>query len=293
MDLKYTFSEMALLSVGTNPRSLKRLINTLSLLNIIRTMDIEYSQSENYETLINFGLVCAQIAYPKLYSFLIQEPDYKSWNEQTAKKHRLPEINESQQALLEGTTEFDEMWEKVLFRLCVSDPYLSSRIFQISQFLNFLAQQIPEKEKASFGDEIQRILGFSAVTSVNLETTSRKSTAAKFAKIRFKNWEEFEEEFKLNRRDAKYLGVVKLVHDYLMSEYADLIIPQYGTNTLTFNVVNKKTKGGTRVFLYNTFHKQHMLVHHARAKLFTESDFTDEVKTAIRNSFNNLSAIQK
>lgn len=267
-DVRESVSELALMSVGTNPRSLKRLINTLSLLNIIRTTEDNEGEHVQHETLINFGLVCTQIAYPKLYSFLIQEPDFPNWDEQTAKKFRLPEINESQQALLDGTNEFDEVWELVLFRKCSNDPYLSARVFQISQFFNYI-KNIAIPKNVKFGDEIQRILGFSAVTSVNIEAGSQKAAAPKFAKVRFDTWADFEKEFRLNRSDANYLDAVKELHDHVLSAYGDLVKPQYGTNTLTFNVVNKKQKGGTRVFLYNTFHKQHMLVHQASKKIYT------------------------
>jgi hypothetical protein len=290
-DVKSSVSELALLSVGTNPRSLKRLINTLSLLKIIRDIDADGSQSEEYETLINFGLVCAQIAYPKLYGFLIQEPDFKSWDDKTAKKYRLPEINDSQQVLLDGTNEFDEEWEKVLFRLCVVDSYLSSKVFQISQFFNYLAQLIPEK--LSFGEEIQRILGFSAVTSVNIEAGSRKSVAPKFAKVRFDNWNDFEKEFKINRPASQYLDVLQNLHDFVMRDFGDLIRPHYGPNTLTFDVVNKKVKGGTRCFLYITFHKQHIMIYPAKQKIVKTEDLNEDVKVAIRLSFNNLSSIPK
>lgn len=292
-NVKSSVSELALLSVGTNPRSLKRLINTLSLLKIIRDVDAVGSQTDQTETLINFGLVCTQIAYPKLYSFLIHEPDFKSWDEQTAKKYRLPEITESQQVLLDGTSEFDEDWEKVLFRLCVVDPYLSAKVFQISQFFNYLAQLIPEKH--NFGDEIQRILGFSAVTSVNIEAGSRKAVAPKFAKVRFENWSDFAKEFKINRPDANYLDVLKSVHDFVINEFGDLVRANYGPNTLSFDVVKRKQKGGTRSLLYITFGKQNIVLYPYTHKIFihTTEDFNMEAKKIILDIFNNLSSVQK
>ena len=70
--LKDKLTDFAMLSVGTNPRSLKRLINTLSLLNIIDKRK-NNSNKEAYELVINFGLVCIQIAYPKIYQALIED----------------------------------------------------------------------------------------------------------------------------------------------------------------------------------------------------------------------------
>lgn len=83
--LKDKLTDFAMLSVGTNPRSLKRLINTLSLLNIIDKRK-NNSNKEAYELVINFGLVCIQIAYPKIYQALIEDTNYKEWNEKQQRK---------------------------------------------------------------------------------------------------------------------------------------------------------------------------------------------------------------
>lgn len=293
-DIRNSVSELALLSVGTNPRSLKRLINTLSLLNIIRLQEGEQNKHEKYELLINFGLVCTQIAYPKLYSFLIQEPDYKAWSENTAKKYRLPEISESQEAILEGTDEFDEEWEKVLFRKCINDPYLSQKVFTISQFFNFMGQLIPSK--LNFGDEIQRILGFSAVTSINIEAGSQKAIAPKFAKVRFDNWEDFEKEFKANYAKLDILVALKKVHDYMIDEYGDLAKPNYGPKTLTFDVAQRETR--SRCFFYIDFNEKVASVHgdgHVVIQQFTKmnDELTEENRLVFLNRFNLLSKVKK
>ena len=109
--LKEKLADLTLLSVGTNPRSLKRLINTLSLLNIIGKTQGD-TNKEIHELLINYAFVCIQIAYPKIYELISEEPAYREWNEQTAKKLRLPELTESQLIVLNSTSEFDEDWEK-------------------------------------------------------------------------------------------------------------------------------------------------------------------------------------
>lgn len=82
------FVEIVKKSVGTNPRSLKRLINTLSLINIIQnTKEAQeiFEQKDFYESIINFALVCVQIAYPKLYDFLVIESEFTAWDLDTAK----------------------------------------------------------------------------------------------------------------------------------------------------------------------------------------------------------------
>ena len=85
MSLAETLSTITRLSVGTNPRSLKRLTNTLALISII--YDEQNGEKSNVTTLdklINFALVCVQIAYPYIYNQLTEEPDFKAWNERIA-----------------------------------------------------------------------------------------------------------------------------------------------------------------------------------------------------------------
>lgn len=78
--LAENLSEIARLSVGCNPRSLKRLTNTLSLISIINESLAKASsltQTTKDKTL-NFALVCMQIAYPYIYNQLSEEPDFKN-----------------------------------------------------------------------------------------------------------------------------------------------------------------------------------------------------------------------
>jgi hypothetical protein len=165
MSLAETLSTITRLSVGTNPRSLKRLTNTLALISII--YDEQYGEKSNVTTLdklINFALVCVQIAYPYIYNQLTEEPDFKSWNERIASKLKLRPLTELERESLDSTEEFDEDWEKVLFRMCQMETYLSNRAFSISGLLNKIAQIIGNDEQ--LGEIIESILEMSAVTNI-------------------------------------------------------------------------------------------------------------------------------
>jgi hypothetical protein len=199
--LKEKLADLTLLSVGTNPRSLKRLINTLSLLNIIGKMEGD-NEKEIHELLINYALVCIQIAYPKIYELLTQEPAFKEWNEQTAKKLNLLDLTEAQMVVLNSTNEFDEAWEQVLFRKCQEDPYMTTRSFQISQLMNYIIELVPEK--LNLKDEISRIIGFSAVTSVNLDPIPK--TISKGEKVRFEGFSALGEILKTNNFPDDYIN---------------------------------------------------------------------------------------
>jgi hypothetical protein len=100
---------------GKNPRALKRLTNSLSLIKIFNELDAkrESYNNEQYEKLINIGLICCQITYPFIYRLLNSEPDFKKWNEKTATRHKLKALEEEQIEILEQSEEFDEEWEQV------------------------------------------------------------------------------------------------------------------------------------------------------------------------------------
>ena len=286
--LKDKLTDFAMLSVGTNPRSLKRLINTLSLLNIIDKRK-NNSNKEAYELVINFGLVCIQIAYPKIYQALIEDTNYKEWNEKTAKKMRLPDITESQSIILKDTTEFDEEWETVLYRLCQKDPYLSSRTFQISQLLNYLSELVPEN--LDFHDELTKIIGTSAVTSVSLDYTPKQTK--KGDKVRYEGWAGFEFMLKENKNIVPFIPTLKSIHDYFETEFKDLIQFNYTPNFLTIACKFASTRVKTLIFI--RLKKDFVIFEYAgkAAVIKKIDDFNETIKTELRNRFNELSTTKK
>ncbi len=282
--LKDKLTDFAMLSVGTNPRSLKRLINTLSLLNIIGNVK-NNEKKEQYELVVNFGLVCIQIAYPKVYQILIEEPDYKGWNEKTAKKLRLPELLEGQAIALKETTEFDEEWETILFRICQKEPYLASRAFQISLLLNYLSEIIPVE--LDFGEEISKIIGTSAVTSVSMDYVPKQSK--KGEKVRFEGWVGFEQMLKTNKNITSFIPTLKEMHDYLETEYEDLIQFNYTPNFLT--LACKYPTSRARTFLFVRLKKGNVNLEFNQkvVTINTIEEFSSEVRSEIKNYFNSYS----
>lgn len=73
------YVRLATLSIGSNPRSLKRLFNALQLLEMIAkhrtimTADAIASAEERYRIL--FAVMCLQLAYPAAYEFIIKQRD--------------------------------------------------------------------------------------------------------------------------------------------------------------------------------------------------------------------------
>ena len=160
--------EMTRLSTGPNPRSIKRLINTLSLIKIIS--DVQVSEAGNQreemneqDRLMNYGLVCLQIAYPQVYERIVQEPCFTEWNDNTARKFRLPELTEEKKALLNGIDEFNALWKQVVYRLCQTSAYLMASVMSISKLLNMIKSLYDDTD---FENKITQMLGMTSVTSV-------------------------------------------------------------------------------------------------------------------------------
>lgn len=164
-NLAEQLSEIARLSVGSNPRSLKRLTNTLSLISIINeTRNEAGANVDSQSKIINFALVCMQIAYPYIYNQLSEEPDFKSWNERIASKLKLRHLTAEEKESLDATEEFDEDWEKVVFRMCQKETYLSNRAFQVSTLLTKIAEIVSDDNR--LGEIIEATLELSAVTNL-------------------------------------------------------------------------------------------------------------------------------
>ena len=164
--LAETLSEITRLSVGSNPRSLKRLTNTLALISIInkKQNNGENVSHEIQAKTLNYSLVCMQIAYPYIYNQLTEAPDFKAWNETIASKLKLRQLTEFERASLDSTEEFDEEWEKVVFRMCQKETYLSNRAFSISALFNKIAEVVNNDDM--LGELVASTLELSAVTNL-------------------------------------------------------------------------------------------------------------------------------
>ena len=178
LELAETLSEITRLSVGTNPRSLKRLTNTLALISIInRKQKVAEAESvSKLSKMINYALVCIQIAYPYIYNQLAEEPDFKNWNDRIASKLKLRPLTDEETDRLNETEEFEDDWEKVVFRMCQKEIYLSNRAFYVSQLLNKIAEIIANEEM--LGEIIESTLEMSAVTNLKAFDSPKKLKAA-------------------------------------------------------------------------------------------------------------------
>lgn len=169
-DLINDFSEFASFTLGTNPRALKRLMNSLSLINYINNAKSEQEDGlkDDLDLLLNFALVSIQIAYPAVYRLLLKHPGFDKWNNKTALSLNLKELDVHSIEKLNTMVEFDEEWEQVLYRLCETDFYLKKRAIYISRLLNKMKDMIEAKEE-NVEDVISAIISLSSVTGIDNE----------------------------------------------------------------------------------------------------------------------------
>jgi len=124
-ELEESFLSLVSLTVGYIPRSIKRYINTYSLLTRIK----KQSQDEEnpFLNFCLFALIGCQISYPEIFRLINKSPDFQKWDERFAKKHGVDDLStiDSDYKLT------DETWEKFLYLYCQEDVYLKSRVYNI------------------------------------------------------------------------------------------------------------------------------------------------------------------
>ena len=210
-DFKSVLSLLAENSVGRNPRALKRLTNSLSLIKIFNELDKDKNEKndQTYEKLMNIGLICCQIAYPFIYRLLNSESDYKKWNEGTATRLRLKALTEGEKERLSEAEEFDEEWEQIVYRACQRDPYLAKNAIRVSRLLNLIADQLPEDK--DLGTAISSLLSLSSVTSV--ETQDAGSLTQVTSRSKFSGIDEYLNKFDPGNQNPTLTSLVKMIYD--------------------------------------------------------------------------------
>ncbi len=177
-------SAIAYWSVGSNPRALKRLANSLALFALINQVPVHSESSAAHELFTKqliFALVCIQIAYPSIFDLLLEVPDFKSWDSTFAQLRKAPEIAPELVPWLKR--EFPDEWAQVLFRICQNDAYLQQNFDYILLLLNQIAAII--KDDVILGESIAWGLALLRVTSVT--SSNRDGLGSKHPKRKVTN----------------------------------------------------------------------------------------------------------
>ena len=171
-------------TVGTNPRSLKRLVNSLSLILIQQQFaknNNELKANEFITKQLLVTLVCIQISYPKIYNLLLKDPIFYNWDDDTVKnavdKIEIGnfELEKALQKAMEVYEEdFDEEWEQTLFKISWANNWHKNKVVEISRALTIIKDKvllmIPdelEKEKM-----LKNAIKLTSVTSISLNNNN-------------------------------------------------------------------------------------------------------------------------
>ncbi len=201
-------SKIVRLTVGYNPRALKRLTNALSLINIYNKDEIENSDEKFTIKKLIFAFICLQISYPKVYEVLLASPNFPSWDDEFTNKitggpHQ--ENVELRKALERAITinedDFDEEWEKALFKIVWLKGWQKSRLVDTSRLLSIIKDDILEN-KADASEKLMEVaLRMTSVTAVisdldNKITADDSGADTVISKWRMNYWKMFSDSMK-------------------------------------------------------------------------------------------------
>lgn len=143
MALLENLAEDARWATGGIPRSIKRIINTLSLLQYISESKLrkgvtpgQYALSKELE--LKFIIVALHVNFPEIYRRIIEFPNFPQWDPMklNASWRLNLDINKNELNNLGKSKYFDDPLEKVVYCLSSSSPWLKSQVFNISRLLN-------------------------------------------------------------------------------------------------------------------------------------------------------------
>ena len=142
-------------TIGNNPRSLKRYLNTFSLINQI-IEDDEEDDKDNENIILLFAVLGIQVSYPQIFRLLTQNANYLNWNKEYGNKIGLDLEQAIEELKKVGESELtDEPWEQIIWGFCQTDPFLKVKCFNILELLNFLRELTYENlENKDWDDKI-------------------------------------------------------------------------------------------------------------------------------------------
>jgi len=156
------------LSVGTNPRSIKRLVNTLSFVNLLIASKYKIEKKSLNLTseykLIIYALTGLQTACPKICNLLVDNPNIENWTVEFAERKNIELI---------GQEKNNNIWELILNSYCLSSEYLKMNSYNIISIVKEM-QLIAENEHHKLHEVLPEIIDLLSVTSINSKNVRPK-----------------------------------------------------------------------------------------------------------------------
>ena len=244
-------------TVGNNPRSLKRYLNTFSLINQIIEDDDE-NDKDNENIILLFAVLGIQISYPKIFRILTQNANFLFWDKEFGNKIGI-DLDKAKEDLKKvGESELtDEAWEQVIWGFCQTDPFLKVKCISILELLNFLREitkdEIGKKwEESSLHDQLSSVLEFAAITNVDDDLATKQAVSKVGSRTYYEGIDGYILENKESSNYSKDHEAVLIAIDKKLREiYADkissenILIDYSKTGGL---VLNWKKKSGGKFF---------------------------------------------
>ena len=228
-------------TIGNNPRSLKRYLNTFSLINQIMDDD-EDSEKDNNNIILLFAVLGIQVSYPQIFRLLTQNPDYLGWNEKFGNKIGLDLSKTKDDIESVGESELtDETWEQIIWGFCQKDPFLKVKCFNILELFNFLRELSCKNDlneewneklkkdvtkydrlKVKLYERLSSVLEFAAITNVD-DDIEVKSITTKGNVVYFDGFDGWIQEMRNGQVENKQLNLKKRDVIEVSSEMEDCL----------------------------------------------------------------------
>lgn len=236
-------------TVGNNPRSLKRYLNTFSLIKIIVLDDDEIDDANDINKIILFATLGIQISYPEIFRLLTQNPNYLDWNKEFGNKINidLDEIIQDIQKVGESKLT-DEAWEQLIWGVCQKDPFLKVKAYNILELFNFL-REVYENDKGSLHEQLSSVLEFAAITNVDDDLAIKQVANKAYTRTYYDGIDGYFLDNKDNKLFTdEYISLLKTINEKIKEIYAEeislghILVDYSKSGGLVFNW--KKKSGG-------------------------------------------------
>jgi hypothetical protein len=158
-------------TIGFNPRSLKRYLNSFSLINHLKEVESDEEAQQDDDFML-FAILGIQISYPKIFRLLSQNSNFLQWDKGFGNKFGVEWDDVQEKIKKFGESELiDEEWEQVIWGACQKDPYLKSRSFALLELLNILR----DKYKDTLEEELDQAMTFASITSVDDDIETKQA----------------------------------------------------------------------------------------------------------------------
>ena len=182
---KDVFTDIVKKTVGHNPRALKRLANSLSLIKLQSGEKLKDYKDKQ----LLFALICFQIGFPNIFEVLLLNPNFTEWKDEGAqrfirskgKEPNPPDFEPALSAISDSSDSFFDGndWHKALFRVVWTLKWQRQRIIEAITVLELISESIlGNLTDADRQSQLEKAVEMAATTSViPLDTAGGKNSA--------------------------------------------------------------------------------------------------------------------